>query len=154
VDFPYWYSVAQLLQESRCRNVISLDGVGSQGLAQITFRWWKKDLAKIGVYNLRTTSNQLKAQAYINYKGYKKAKCKKLFVMYQIYNGGTLVNKELKGTCKWSVGYNNCHRKIIHFKNGYTLNACKINYDYSKKIYLYGNKYYRDGTDSEKWSFW
>lgn len=149
IDFPYWYAVGQLQQESNCRNVISRDGVGSQGLAQITFRVWKKFLSKKGIHNLNTTTNQLHAQAYIMKDAKKQAYSSHLWVAYQIYNGGPLVNKEIK-RARIKLGIREvphciarkfCKRRIIHFSNGQSISACDINYDYPVKIFKYGNQY-------------
>jgi len=159
VWFPYWFSVGQLEKESACRHkgVWSKDGARSYGLAQITWKVWKNELQRAGIYEIKTVKRNLKAQAYINYKAYKSAVCKKLWVMYQIYNGGTLVNLEIKraGKCNWCEAYKHCRRKKVCFKNGQCISACKINYEYSLKIYNLGLKYKPGGEDEtgEKY-FW
>lgn len=159
LDFPYWYSVAQLQKESNCRDVISKDGVGSEGAPQITFRWWKDKLATQGIYNVRTRTNQLKAQAYINYDAYKKIKKYqyRLWVMYQIYNGGNLVLKEIErggGIPYHYIAMEHCKRKNITFNNGQVRNACDINYEYPVKIFDYADKYRTVDKNNEKFLFW
>jgi len=154
-DFPSHYSVGQLQQESNCRNVISRDGVGSEGPAQITYRVWKDALERKGITEIRTTKNHLRAQAYINKCAYNEACTKKLWVAYQIYNGGGLVNKEIKraGKPDWSASRAQCRRKIVHYRDGSSESACDINYDYSKRVFRYGNTY-RTASDGAAYSFW
>lgn len=155
VDFPWWYGVAQLQQESNCRNVISNDGVGSQGVSQVTWRVWRKYLQERGVDSLGTTTNQIRAQALINKDAYGQARPKKLWVVYQVYNGGALVNKEIvrAGEADWAKARAECRRRVITFSTGQKIDACEINYDYSQKIYTYGGKY-RTGSDSPRYPFW
>lgn len=147
--------MGQLQQESNCRNVISRDGVGSEGLPQITFRVWKASLAKQGIFDIKSIPNQLKAHAYINYVSYKQDPYKHLWVTYQIYNGGTLVLKEIKraGKVDWALAKKACSRKIIKFKDGSTESACDINYSYPKQIYKYGSTY-KTIEDSVLYPFW
>lgn len=156
LDFPSGYSVAQLQAESLCKNrVLSDDGIGSEGLAQITFRMWREQLEAEGIDEIHTIGNHLRAQAYINRDAYEKAACKSLWVMYQIYNGGGLVNKEIRraGSCNHAAARAVCSRKIITFKNGSRRSACAINYKYSTEIYLFGRKLY--GVESDGgYEFW
>ena len=161
LDFPFWYSIAQAEKESLCRHsIISSDGIGSEGFAQITYKWWQERLKKAGIPEIKSIPNHAKAQAYINRYEYERTWCKKLFEMYQRYNGGALVTNELKrsGSCNWEDGYAKCQRKDIcvwvtsqgckQWKN-----ACDINYEYSLKIFQISSKY-RLGTDSPKYPFW
>ena len=155
-DFPYHYSVGQTQQESNCRNVISLDGVGSEGPAQITYRLWAADLRKQGIGDVKSTLNNLRAQAYINKASLMQAKHKHLWNAYQIYNGGGLVNIEIAragGRNDWEAARKACRRKTIYFKGGWSENACDINYDYSVKLYKYG-KQYKVVTDSVLYPYW
>ena len=154
-DFPYHYSIGQLQAESNCRNIISRDGVGSEGVGQITYRVWKGALQKQGITDVKSTSNNVKAQAYINKVSYDQAKYKKLWVAYQIFNGGTLVNKELTraGKDDWALAKAACRRKMIHFQGGYSESACTVNYDYSVKVYKYG-QLYRSIPDSNSYLYW
>lgn len=156
VDYPYWYAVGQLQQESGCRNVISNDGVGSQGVAQITYKVWKKDLQKNGVNNIISIDNQILAQAYIMKACIIQAKGHKLWVGYQIYNGGGLVNKEISRAkvTDWKKAKDNCNRSYSTFKiNGriQKISNCEINYDYSQKVYKYGNSYKTTDTPIQFW---
>ena len=149
VDFPYWYGVGQLKQESGCRDVISKDGVGSRGVAQITYRVWQKFLKKRGINNINTISNQIHAQAYIMKQCKLEAYTSHLWGAYMVYNGGHIVNKEIIRARKkyhirevpYCIAKEFCKRKIIEFNNGQSISACKIAYDYPKKIYIYGQQY-------------
>jgi len=160
VDYPYWYGVGQLKQESGCRDIVSLDGVGSQGLAQITFRVWKNYLFKKDIYSLSSVKHQLKAQAYIMKSCKKQAYSSHLWVAYQIYNGGSLVNKEIAKARKklhirevpHDIARLFCKRKVIRFKNGQTINACDINYEYSVKVFVYGRRY--SYIQSKRYRYW
>ena len=155
LDFPYHYAVGQLQQESNCRNIISNDGVGSQGVSQVTWSMWGNYLQKKGIDDLSSTENQIKSQAYINYDAWIQAKPKKLWVGYQIYNGGRLVLKEISASGKedWKSAKEQCHRKVITFKSGQKIDACEINYDYSQKLYKYG-KLYQIFDDSKHYTYW
>ena len=158
-DFPYWYLLGQDKQESNCRFIISYDGIGSESPAQITWRVWKRYLKPYGVYNLRTNSNFTKAQVLIMKNCKKQAYSSHLWVSEQIYNGGSLVNKEITRARKAlgirEVSHNQarrfCKRRIIHFKNGQSISACKINYDYSEKVFKYGQKYKEYNTTYRYW---
>ena len=160
VDFPYWFGIGQLRQESGCRDVISRDGVGSQGLAQITYRIWRKFLASKSIDSISSISNQLRAQAYIMQNCKQQAYSSHLWVAYQVYNGGSLVNKEIsKARHTYKIrevphflAKEFCKRKVVHFTNGQSINACNINYEYSEKVYKYGLKY--RVIDSQRYKFW
>lgn len=153
LNYPYWYGVAQLKQESNCRDVISRDGIGSQGLAQITYRWWQKYLKTKGINDIKSISNQLLAQAYIMQNASYQNPYKSLWINYQIYNGGNHVVKELKraNSTKWEDGLKVCDRGYTTFSNGTKKSNCEINYDYSKKVYQYGQKW-KIGNDVK--GFW
>ncbi len=154
IDFPWHYSVAQLQQESRCRDVISRDGIGSQGAAQITYKWWRKPLIKAGIPEVSTRKNHLRAQAYINWDAWGQSP-RKLWVSYQIYNGGRLVLKEIKraGKLDHAAARAECRRKIIRFNNGQTISACDINYEYPERIAKYAESY-RLIEDPARFQFW
>jgi len=161
VDYPFWYSVAQAEKESQCRHsILSSDGVGSEGFAQITWQWWKDKLAKEGIKEIKTISNHARAQAYINYYYHQKNPCGRLWATYQAYNGGELVFTEIRkaNSCKWEDAKKVCRRKDVcvwQTSQGCRQwkNACEINYEYSLIIYKLAGKY-RIGGDSLKYSFW
>jgi hypothetical protein len=154
LDFPWHYSVAQLQQESLCRDVISRDGIGSQGAAQITYRWWRKPLAKVGIDEISSRKGHLRAQAYINWDAWGQSP-RKLWVSYQIYNGGRLVLKEIKraGAVDHTAARAECRRKIIRFNNGQEISACDINYEYSERISRFAERY-RLIEDPDRYQFW
>lgn len=160
LDYPYWYGVGQIKQESGCRDILSKDGIGSQGLAQITYRWWKPFLLSKGIANIGSLDNQLLAQAYIMQDAKKQAYSQNLWVAYQVYNGGSLVNKEIVKARQdlgivevpHDIARRYCNRKIVTFNNGQKIDACFINYEYSEKIYKYSQQY-KLGND-KPYNFW
>ena len=159
VDYPYWYGIGQLQQESGCRDIISRDGVGSQGVAQITYRVWQKFLNKKGIKNLYSVGNQIHAQAYIMQNCKKQAYSSHLWVAYSVYNSGHIVNKEITKARKalhirevpYHIAKKFCKRRMIHFNNGQVISACKIGYDYPKRVFKYGNKYKEYNTTYKYW---
>jgi hypothetical protein len=152
LNFPFWYSVAQAEKESQCRhNITSTDGNKSEGFSQITYSLWKDKLQKADIPEITSIPNHAKAQAFINKYYYDRIICKRLWAMYQAYNGGLLINKELQNSCNWSKAYKSCRRKNVcvwKTKEGCKQyrNACDINYEYSVLIYKLGQKY-KKGTD-------
>ena len=161
IDYPYWYSVAQLKVESNCRWRTSLDGWGSLGYAQITPRWWDKELSKLfPSWKEKDSFDYFLAQAYILHKYHKINKCGKLFITYQCYNRSCWkVLKETKGCCSWEQGYQECLKKPkkicvwrVKGKCKQYRTDCDINYLYSKKIYKYGKPL--EEWKTEKYKFW
>ena len=80
--------------------------------------------------------------------------------MYQAFNGGLLINKELQNSnsCDWSKAYKVCRRGNVcvwKTKEGCRQfrNACDINYEYSKKIFKLANKY-KVLYNEEIYKFW
>lgn len=156
VDYPFQYGVGQLVQESGCRNVISYDGVGSEGLPQITYRLWQKPLKAKGVNSIKAIPDQLKAQAIIMKSVYKPKYG--LWVTYQVYNGGGLVLKEINraGGENWVKARENCKRgqSCFTYPSGKKecVSNCEINYDYSVQVYKYGEKY--GSIRSKQYRYW
>lgn len=156
VDYPYWYGVGQLVQESGCRNVISYDGVGSEGLPQITYRLWQKILKAKGVESIKAIPDQLKAQAIIMKSLYQPKYG--LWVTYQVYNGGGLVLKEINraGSENWVKAKAQCRRgqSCFTYPSGKKecVSNCEINYDYSVQVYKYGERY--ASIRSSKFRYW
>ena len=162
-DFPYWYFIGQDYQESRCRFVISYDGIGSESPAQITWRWWSRYLRPYGIKNLRTIDNFTKAQVLIMRRLVRKAKSKgykQLWVPFQAYNGGWLVLKEIartpriKGVLMQNAVKKRCRRKTITFNNGTTRKACDINYHYPIEIEVWSTRYYSDLIEKTSYMMW
>lgn len=154
--YPWWYGVAQLEEESACRSkAVSNDGVGSLGLSQVTWSFWGKHLIKAGIPDLKSSRNQIRAQAFIMRDAHRH-RFYQLWPSYQIYNGGRLILKEIArsgGAPDWSKAKAVAKRKDIVFSSGQVVNAAEINYRYSKRIYEHGQKY-RIGTDSARYPFW
>ncbi len=158
IDYPWQYPVAQLAQESACRNRISLDGVGSEGVPQITFRVWKDRLSGVGISDLKTIENQLRSQAVINrdmWVAAKRAGAPKLWAAFQAYNGGPLVFKEIKraGSVDHAAWRQACRRADVRVSPTQTRNACDINAEYSVNIDAMARKYWA-AKPSEKFPFW
>ena len=157
VDYPYQYGVAQLKQESNCRNIISNDGVGSEGMAQITYRWWQDVLKKNGILEIKTLPNHLRAQAVIMKSMYKPEYG--LWVTYQIYNGGNHVLKEIAraGVADWEKAKEKCTRgqSCFTLKSGKRIcrSNCDINYEYSQNIFKMG-KEYGNVPDNSRFIYW
>ncbi len=156
IDYPYQYGVGQLVQESGCRNIISLDGVGSEGLPQITYRVWQKPLKAHGVDGITAISDQLKAQAIIMRSVYDKRYG--LWATYQVYNGGGLVLKEINraGIADWNKAKAQCKRgqSCFTYKGVKTCRSnCDINYEYSQNIFKYGGKY-GIVAESSQYRYW
>ena len=155
-DYPYQYGVAQLKQESNCRDIISNDGVGSQGVAQITYRWWQDVLKKNGINEIKSMPNHLRAQAVIMKSIYKPEYG--LWVTYQIYNGGGHVLKEIAraGKADWEKAKEKCQRgqSCFTMRNGtrQCRSNCDINYEYSVNIFKYGKEY--GNVVSPRFIFW
>lgn len=155
VGYPYQYGVGQLVQESGCRNILSRDGVGSEGLPQITYRWWSKELSRHGVHGVSAISDQLKAQAIIM-KVLHEPKYG-LWATYQKYNGGGLVLKEINraGVENWEKAKANCKRGQSCFTypsaKKECVSNCEINYDYSVKVWKYGGQYGTQTTDQYRY---
>lgn len=142
-DYPYWYGVGQIRQESGCRpDATAFDG--GQGLSQFmpaTERDVEKALGELDMYN---PNHALRAQAYYMSRLHKQNIDGRLFLDYQAYNGGwTNLKREIHraGVVDWYVMRECCKRKVIALKNGRYLNLCDVNYDYSKKIFQYSQQY-------------
>ena len=142
INYPWWYGVGQLQQESGCRNKVTAWD-GGQGVAQFmpaTEKACEKYLGALDMYN---PEQAIKAQAWFMRQLHKENWNGALWLTYQAYNGGwkwLRVEFKKSGSQKayWELMRASCVRKPIN---------CKINYDYSKQIYRYGQQYklYPDG---------
>lgn len=152
--FPYWYGVGQLKQESACRTTVTAFDAG-QGVAQFmpkTAQYVQSLMGeKLDPYNAKQA---IRMQAfYMNRIHSKENWSDKLWVSYQIYNGGAgTLRKEYDraGLLDWDLMRLYCQRKKIQFKWG-VLDLCTVNYEYSKQVEKYGNQY-RRGSDGMR--FW
>jgi len=153
-DFPYQYGIGQIQQESNCRNNVTAFDAG-QGIAQFmpkTEEYCEKVLGPLNMYN---PEQAIKAQAWYMRKIHKENWDGALWITYQIYNGGaTNLRKEYKnaGVTNHDIMRTYCHRKVITLKYGSKLDFCEVNYDYSKKIFKYGNQYVT--LTKNKWRYW
>jgi len=153
--YPWWYGVGQLRQESCCRATVTSFDAG-QGIAQFmpkTSQYIQSLMGeKLDPYNPK---HAIRMQAFYMHRIHMKENwTKKLWIDEQIYNGGrtTLFSEYRRaGVTDWDLMRLSCERKKIKLKSGSILDFCKVNYDYSKKIYEYG-KQYRRGPDGI--SFW
>ncbi|MCX6076008.1 MAG: hypothetical protein NTW78_03885 [Campylobacterales bacterium] len=150
MEFPYQYGIGQLKQESNCKFVKSKDGYGSVGAAQITISVWQKRLPDVDFWSV---DGNMRAQAYANKDSMNQAKVKKLWVMFQIYNGGGVVNTEIKsaGVADWEKAKAQCRRGVTKYKSGDRSN-CDINYEYSQNIFKYAKEY--SNVQSNQFRFW
>jgi len=154
IQFPYWYGVGQLETESNCRSSITSFDSG-QGIAQMMPKTAKYINSLMGEdldpYNPK---HAIRMQAFYMHRIHNKENwTDKLWIDYQIYNGGGGALKkeyERSGVSDWDLMKSECRRNKIEYNWG-TLDPCKVNYDYSKKVEEYGNKY-RRGND--RMSYW
>lgn len=156
--FPYWYSIGQLIQESRCRpNITAFDG--GQGISQFMPQTEKYVEGLIGEQlDMYNPEHAIKAQAFYMSRLHKQNPDanKPLALTYMSYNSGlgTIKKEYTKAGCP-PFCFNNmksiCKRKIILLKSGKTLNLCDVGYDYPIKIYNYGLKYKKFETI---WKYW
>jgi hypothetical protein len=154
LQYPYWYGVGQLKQESACRTTVTAFDAG-QGVAQFmpkTEQYIESLMGmKLDPYNPKQA---IRMQAfYMNRIHTKENWTDKLWISYQIYNGGkgTLYKEFLRaGLVDWDLMKMSCTRKKIQMKWG-VLDLCEVNYDYSKKVEKYGNQYRRGADGMRYW---
>lgn len=158
LDYPYWYGVAQLKQESQCRETAHASFDGGMGIAQFMPATWKDINQSLGgKLNPYVGSDAIRAQAYfmsqvhkLNFSGSKKGH---LWLTYQAYNGWwTLLKKEYQraGILDWKAMRAKCKRKIVTTPK-YTVDFCNVNYSYSKQVFSYAQRY---KFSSDKWGYW
>jgi len=158
IDYPYWFSIGQLRVESNCIWTISRDGWKSIGVAQITPRFWDRELSVVHKAWKENLGDYFMAQAYILKKMHNQNPCKKLYVTYQCYNRSCKkVVQENWPECKWEAGLNKCAGKdVCVWKKGDKCiqwrNECDINYAYGLKIWKNGVKYQEWITNT--WRYW
>lgn len=170
-DFPYFYTIGLFETETGCKWLISKDGVGSIGYAQITPSIWDKYLLPYAPhYKIKDHPDHIIATKILLKFYMQQNKCNKLWITYQIHNGGFLILKECQraNSCAWKDCKNNCRRKdvcVLYDNINKTCkqfrNACDITYTYSQKIYQNGKKYenyiknqYKDNFKNTKYIFW
>ena len=147
--YPWWYGVGQLKQESTCRTTVTSFDQG-QGVAQFmpkTSQYIQSLMGEaLDPYNPK---HAIRMQAfYMNRIHTKENWTDRLWIDYQIYNGGkgTLYKEYQRAEIlDWDLMKLSCQRKKIQMSWG-ILDFCEVNYDYSKKVEKYGNQY-RSGPD-------
>lgn len=155
VDYPWWYGLSQLKAESRCRNISAFDG--GQGIAQF-MPVTAKSIGKLMKENVSPNNPEQATRMQAFYMAYIEAKenwTNKLWVSYQIYNGGIkYLKKEYKeagNIADHDAMRDVCKRAKIKLKGGQILDMCDVNYDYSSKVNSYGLPY-KIGNDER--IFW
>lgn len=153
LDFPYWYAVGQLKAESECRaDAIAFDG--GQGLAQFmpaTERDVERILGQLDMFNPKHAIN---ANAYYMHNLHKQNWNGALWLTYQAYNGGWKILKRefaKAGSDQYACMYLVCDRRVLTLKNGQKLDLCDVNYDYSLRVYEYGQRY---SLGQDNWRYW
>jgi len=152
--FPWWYNVGVGEKESGCRWVRSLDGNGSVGYFQLTPRFLDGMLRPLFPdYDKPYSKQHFYAFAYYVGVLYENSPTRKLWVLYQQYNGGRWVIKECRraGSWKWEDCYQECNRRdVCVWINSSGCkewrSACDINYEYSLRVWEYGKRW-REGED-------
>lgn len=154
LQYPYWYGVGQLEQESACRTTVTAFDQG-QGVAQFmpkTSQYIQSLMGeKLDPYNPKQA---IRMQSFYMGRIYtKESWVKQLWIAYQIYNGGAGTLKaefNRAGILDHEVMSLFCQRKKIQFKWG-VLDLCKVNYSYSKQVERYGNLYRRGPDGMRYW---
>ena len=153
IEFPYWYGVGQLKQESACRSNVTAFDAG-QGIAQFMPKTAKYITALMGEnLNPYNPKQGIRMQAfYMARIHHKENWTDMLWVTYQIYNGGgpALAGESRRaGMTDWNTMRSVCQRKKIQMKWG-ILDLCEVNYSYSKNIKRFG-ELYRRGADGMRY---
>lgn len=144
IDYPYWYGVGQLKQESGCRaDAVSFDG--GRGIAQfmpLTERE-VEGVLKADV-DLMNPKHAIMAQACYMAKIHKSNWDGRLWLTYCFYNSGIGTMKKeyvAAGVLDYERMRAACKRKVLVLKSGATLDLCKVGYDYPKQVYAYASPY-------------
>lgn len=154
--FPYWYSVAQLKQESACRTSVTAFDQG-QGVAQFMPKTAQYICSLMGeTLDPYNPKHAIRMQAFYMARIHNKENFsanQALWIDYRIYNGGAgaLKAEYLRaGVLDPDVMHLFCERRKIQFKWG-ILDLCVVNKEYAEKVYKYGDAY-RRGPDGMR--FW
>jgi hypothetical protein len=145
ISFPYQYFLGQIKQESGCRaDVVAFDKGG--GVAQFmpdTSKYIQSLMGeKLNPFNPEQAIHM--QSFYMYYIHTKENWSNKLWVDFQIYNGGAkILIKEYNRAKKadWTKMKAQCRRNKTKLKNGKILDACIVNYSYSPQIFKFGNEY-------------
>jgi hypothetical protein len=153
-EFPWWYNVGVAKKETNCRWVSSLDGYGSVGYFQLTPKFLDRLLRPLFPdYDKSYSSQHFEAFAYYVGMLLKSSPVRKLWVVYQRYNGGDWVLRECQrvGCWVWEECYRECRRGSVcvwRTVDGCKQwrSACEINYEYSLRVWQYGRRW-KEGED-------
>jgi hypothetical protein len=152
MNYPWWYGVGQLQQESGCRSSVTAFDLG-KGVAQFmpaTEKEVEKYLGELDMYN---PEHAIKAQAFYMARLHRSNPTGSLWLTYQAYNGGwkyLKIEYQRAGYVPcWALMRMTCARKVLRTKK-FVLDFCEVNYDYSMKVYSYG-QFYKRGRDTERY---
>jgi len=176
-QFPYWYHLGVMVNESACRpDIISFDG--GIGLYQFTSRTGVLKDIESGLHEKVNPSNpdsSIRAYVYyiaqiirrltdtekLNFKGvviypkkYEEACGLRLADVFQVYNGGLWLIKEYQalGDCNRDKIKSGCKRGGVYVGKRW-LSFCETNYSYPTKVYRYSQKY-RQGKTDGAYNYW
>jgi hypothetical protein len=159
--FPHWYLVGQAKQESNCRWVSSSDGWGSVGWFQLTPKMLNPALRPVFPQYDKMGEQHVMAAVYYLKILQRSNPSKRLWVTFQMYNGGGTVVNECRraGHWKWENCLGQCRRgNVCVWKSGGVCreyrSACDINYEYSLKVWKYGLGYKPVGAGDGNYLFW
>jgi len=157
-EYPYWYNVGLAEVETRCRWVQSLDGHGSVGYFQLTPKFLDHILRPYFPKYKEPHLDHFYAFAFYLKSLYDTTPVKKLWVVYQRYNGGGWVLREcgMANSYVWEHCRSKCRRGNVCVWRGIDgckqyRSACDINYEYSVKVYKSGLKYKKE---EDKYDYW
>lgn len=153
LDYPWWYNLGQLRQESRCRaDIAAFDG--GQGLAQFMpatiAALSKRAGEKLDAYK---PEHAIRLQAMFLADLDRGNPSGRLWPIFQAYNGGwTLLKREAMRAGGWDRAKMRatCQRRVLQLKSG-PLDLCEVNYTYPAHVAKFG-EVYRAGQDAR--NFW
>lgn len=176
-NYPYWYGLGKLRQESNCRaDAVSFDG--GLGIGQFTpstgvGKEIEKEIPNINYLNpeqsirasayytsriikvhFRRNEFKFRGKSPINPRKYTEKCGLRLSDVYQYYNGGfwAIYEASKTNTCDRIEMRKNCTRGGVWVSGRY-LNFCDINYSYPLQVYKFSQKY-NPGGYSGDWGFW
>jgi len=161
-DYPYWYSVGQAYAESSCRWIASKDGHGSVGYFQLTPKFLDYMLRPVFPdYTVPNHPHHFLATAYfMKTLHLRQNPTDRLWITFQLFNGGGWVLRECRrvGSFEWEDCKSHClrGRVCVERRGGECKqykSACDINYNYSQKVFVYGQPFRPEG-EKDEWRFW
>lgn len=154
LNYPWWYALGQLRQESQCRSDLTAFD-GGMGLAQFMPATAAEVSRRAGIpLDPYRPADAIRLQAIFIADLHRQNPVNRLWATYQAYNGGwTLLKREAVRAGRWDhdVMREACHRKVLPLKGGKVLDFCTVNYSYSRQVAKYGDPY-REGPD--RMPFW